>query len=506
MLTLSDAIIPIGLANSKCRPSFIFTPLQAIMQTDAAEQQEQIAALRDFAATGLAKLERLLSEGDRGQAAALQNFAAGLDLAKLERLIAQENQAQIAALENFAADAPGLEKLKELNNKWISELDLFDVLGVVHGELVHSRFLTWLLDPQQNHGSRDHFLKSFLYHTCTAANKLGISAITPAKIHSTDWSGIEVRREWQNIDILILNRNARFVCAVENKILSGEGIGADGASQLTRYRETLENEFPDFTRHFVFLSPQGIPSQRENERPFWVPETYATILQLVEQTIHDNAAVMTEDVRVFLRQYATTLRRNIVPDSNEVQQIAREIYLKHREAIDLIIKYKPDFEVETKEFFRQAIEQEQDWVWDSDAPKIVRFRSADWDRFPAFRTGTGWSPSSSVMAFEIDFKPGHPRLVLILGPSSDEGIRQKIHKGISEHSEMFSRARNNFTPTWTTLDNQGDILDSSYLDDWDAELMRDSVEAWMLDFAERKFPAMNEVIVKCLEEYEAEQA
>ena len=71
---------------------------------------------------------------------------------------------------------------------------------------------------------------------------------------------------------------------------------------------------------------------------------------------------------------------------------------------------------------------------------------------------------------------------------------------------MFSRARNNFTPTWTTLDNQGDILDSSYLDDWDAELMRDSVEAWMLDFAERKFPAMNEVIVKCLEEYEAEQA
>ena len=303
-----------------------------------------------------------------------------------------------------------------------------------------------------------------------------------------------------------MNRNARFVCAVENKILSGEGIGADGASQLTRYRETLENEFPDFTRHFVFLSPQGIPSQRENERPFWVPETYATILQLVEQTIHDNAAVMTEDVRVFLRQYATTLRRNIVPDSNEVQQIAREIYLKHREAIDLIIKYKPDFEAETKEFFRQAIEQEQDWVWDSDAPKIVRFRSADWDRFPAFRTGTGWSPSSSVMAFEIDFKPGHPRLVLILGPISDEGIRQKIHKGISEHSEMFSRARNNFTPTWTTLDNQGDILDSSYLDDWDAELMRDSVEAWMLDFAERKFPAMNEVIVKCLEEYEAEQA
>ena len=420
----------------------------------------------------------------------------------MERL-AQENQAQIAALEKFAADTPGLEKIKELNNKWLSDLDLFDVLGVVGKESVHSKFLAWLLDPQQSHGSRDHFLKSFLYQTCAAASKLGISAITPAKIHATDWSGIEVRREWRNIDILILNRDARFVCAVENKIWAGESIGPDGASQLTRYRETLENEFPDFTRHFVFLSPQGIPSQQETERQFWVPETYATILQLVEQTIHDNAAVMTEDVRVFLRQYATTLRRNIVPDSNEVQQIAREIYLKHREAIDLIIKYKPDFEVETKEFFRQAIEQEQGWVLDAEAPKVVRFRSADWDRFPAFNTGTGWSPSNSVMAFEINFVPGHPRLILMLCPSSDGGIRQKIHRGISEHPDMFSRARNNFTPTWTTLDNQGDILDSSYLDDWDAELVRDRVEAWMLDFAERKFPAMNEVIVKCLEEYEA---
>ena len=193
----------------------------------------------------------------------MENFAAGLDLAKLERLIAQESQAQIAALENFAANTLGLEKLKELNSKWLSELDLFDVLGVVHGELVHSRFLAWLLDPQRNHGLGDYFLKSFLLRTCITAGKLGISAITPARIHATDWSETEVRREWQNIDILILNREARFVCAVENKIWAGEGIDADGASQLTRYRETLENEFPDFTRHFVFLSPQAYPRSKK---------------------------------------------------------------------------------------------------------------------------------------------------------------------------------------------------------------------------------------------------
>ena len=470
----------------------------------AEDGRGRAAALENFAAgLDLAELEELLAEDGRGQAAALENFADGLDLAELERLLDQENQAQIAALENFAADTLGLEKLTELNNKWLSDLDFFDVLGIVHNELVHSRFLAWLLDPQQSHGSRDHFLKSFLYQTCAAANELGMSAVPRAEIHGTDWSATDVRREWRNIDILILNRDARFVCAVENKIWAGEGIGADGASQLTRYRETLENEFPDFTRHFVFLSPQGIPSQQETERQFWVPETYATILQLVEQTIHDHAAVMTEDIRVFLRQYATTLRRNIVPDSNEVQQLAREIYLKHREAIDLIIKYKPDFEAAAKEFCRQAITQQPSWVLDAGSERYIRFRSAEWDKFTAFGTGTGWT-SKSLLAFQIDFGGGRALQQLVLGPSSDGGIRQKIHRGISQHPDMFSRAGQNLAPTWAVLDNQGIILDNPYLDDWDAALVRDTVEAWMSDFAERKFPEMNRIIVQILQEYEAE--
>ena len=53
-------------------------------------------------------------------------------------------------------------------------------------------------------------------------------------------------REWNYIDILVLNREARFVCAIENKINADEGFDEDGRSQLSRYRETLAREFPDF--------------------------------------------------------------------------------------------------------------------------------------------------------------------------------------------------------------------------------------------------------------------
>ena len=471
---------------------------------DGIETAGEIAALENFAdGHDLAELERFLAGDHLGQIEALENFVA-TGLASLERILAKERQGQIVALKNLAADTPSMEKLKVLNAKWLAELDIFDVLKITDAESAHSNFLAWLLAPQRNHVSGDHFLSNFLLRTCMAGSKLGISTITRAKIHDTDWSQTEVYREWRNIDILILNRQSRFVCAIENKIWAGEGIDGDGISQLTRYRETLENEYPDFTRHLVFLSPQGLPSQQETERSFWVPADYPTILELLEQTICHHAAMMSEDVRVFLQQYATTLRRNIVPESNQVQQLAREIYLKHREAIELIIKYKPDFEAEAKEFFREAISRQQNWVLDGGAGRYLRYRSTDWDDFSAFRTGTGWSPSNSLLTFHVDFGGGRVNQLLVLGPSSDAGIRLKMHACIGEHPDIFSRAGQNLPRTFFHVDSQGLILDESYLVDWDAELVKDKIEAWISSFAENKFPRMNEIIVGCLREYESE--
>ena len=155
------------------------------MQTDAVEQQEQIAALRDFAATGLAELELRLAEGDRGQATALENFATGLDLAELERLLAGEKQAQIAALERFAT-ASDLKTLRELAEEQRTEFNPFETLNLWWREDIHSRVLTWLLDPNNNHGVGDYFLKKFL-------RLVGLSS---EAIDSVDWTPAESQREW----------------------------------------------------------------------------------------------------------------------------------------------------------------------------------------------------------------------------------------------------------------------------------------------------------------------
>ena len=164
--------------------------------------------------TGLAARMQTSDTAAAEQAAALEGVVPELE--RLGRLLAGERVRQVEAMRDFAHD-PALSQLMELHRKDEAQLDLFRVLGIKDSELAHSNFLAWLLDPQQSHGLGTYFLKSLLLQTCGRASTLELPAIKPTLIHGIDWSTTEVRREWQYIDILVLNREARFVCAIETR-------------------------------------------------------------------------------------------------------------------------------------------------------------------------------------------------------------------------------------------------------------------------------------------------
>ncbi len=444
------------------------------MQTDDTEQR-QIAALEMFAATGLADLERLL---------------------------AGEKRRRVVALEKFAAD-PDLTRLLELAEEQRAEFDAIDFLGLSDDEEFHSNFLAWLLNPRQNHGLCDYFLRGFLL--LTGAH---------TEVGAYDWSGTSVHREWRNevdgqlgsLDILIVNETKGFLCAIENKIWSSEH-----SEQLTRYRKALEERYPDYDRHYIFLSPKGTLPYREEEQEHWTTANYSTIYELVEQTIANDANPLKEDVRAFLQQYATTLRRKIVPDSNtNIAELVRKVYLEHREAIELIIQHKPDLVVEMKQIFKDAIKRQGKWRLDCEDAVFLRFQSIDWGGFEVQKTGTGWLAQSSnaLLLFQINFRDGPanlPYLDLGLSPGTDETIRQKLFDS-ARQSSLFTPRIANFRSGWIVLDAKEYILYEGDMNHLGDPSVRDKIEAWVDKFTTEQFPAMNKVIVECLRGYTAEQA
>ena len=59
-------------------------------------------------------------------------------------------------LEKFIIENVELENLESL----LAQFNIFESIGAVKQELRHSDFLSFLLDPSQNHGLGDLFLKA----------------------------------------------------------------------------------------------------------------------------------------------------------------------------------------------------------------------------------------------------------------------------------------------------------------------------------------------------------
>ncbi len=240
-----------------------------------------------------------------------------------------------AALDKFLADNPELEALSAR----LSTFNVFRALRIEHEEIRHSNVLAWLLDPRESHGLDDIVLRRILSNILLEAGSerseaLGISA---AQVELMDLTDVDVRREREHIDVLVVIRPPNedekgVVLLVENKIHSGEGEG-----QLNRYREQVTKEFPEFTLVPVFLTLDG-EDAGEAEAETFISYSHRQVLSVLERIIDQRRQQLPGAVAVFLDQYMETLRR-LTMQENDLADLCKKIYRTHRKAIDLITKY-----------------------------------------------------------------------------------------------------------------------------------------------------------------------
>lgn len=221
------------------------------------------------------------------------------------------------ALEAFLLDIDCLKPL----SKWTNRFNLFDVLKITRTEIRHSNVLAWLLDPSENHGLDDKVLSGFIRFAAFSFRDTNIFDDL-----LMDTSDAIIKREWNNIDILVEVQSNKYVLCIENKIDSGEH-----SNQLNRYRKYVESAYPSFRKHYIYLSPEGTePSDADN----WSSMSYQEVLQIVEGAISSTRPI--EQAQYLIENYLELIRRDIVEDT-ELTELCNKIYAKHKDAIDLII-------------------------------------------------------------------------------------------------------------------------------------------------------------------------
>jgi len=380
-------------------------------------------------------------------------------------------------LENFILNNPELDKLENM----LSQFNVLETLNIVNAELRHSNILAWLLNPNSNHGIGEHFSRQFLKHFAINNKSELTSDITIFDFELFNYSDIEIRREWNNIDILIILKEGskKVVVAIENKIKSPEH-----SKQLQRYRNIIESEFKDYTRFFIYLTPESvIPSDEK-----WVLFKYDTVADLVDDLLANKQDLMNESVYEFIRQYSVILRRYIVGNS-EIEQICRQIYKKHEKALDLIFQYRPDLDLEVSEYLQELIRQESELILDTPGKTAIRFTSNSIDN-KIEKKSEGWSTSKRILLFE--FANYYKRLVLRLyiGPG-DQDYRNKLIEFFKAKPELFKLADRTFGKKWHAVYSKEFLKVKDY-EDKDIEDLKPIINKHFNNFLQEDLRKINE--------------
>jgi hypothetical protein len=357
-------------------------------------------------------------------------------------LTEEQRQGIRIGLDRFVSDLDGSGELEKLEDT-LDEFNLFEALGAISAEIRHSNFLAWLLNPNGSHGLGDTIVKRFLQR---ALIHLGDERpLTPVDLDLMDLSDLEVRREWADIDVLLLSPQNRLVIVIENKIGAAESKG-----QLEKYRTRIRKDFPPDGavrwRHlFLFLTIDGDPP---SDGAF-IPISYVQIVELLDAIVKNRDATLSPDVKMAMRHYVQMLRRQHMEDS-ELIRLARTVYAKHKAALDFIFDNRPDHWSDTREFVASLL-KELPVTLEFSTLTFVRFYPESWKPWAEYLSqGTGWKSGGcdQLMLCEIrpDTEKKRARVQLVLGPGPVE-TRNRLVETLKEVQVFTGKAY----PSWTTL-------------------------------------------------------
>lgn len=281
----------------------------------------------DFESVAKAALTSALIKNSSGNIDKLVNgYVANLRrfrtfITEIENTVPEKDDATV--LKEFLLDIECLDPLDE----WASKFNLFDILKITRMEIRHSNVLSWLLNPNENHGMGDSVLRGFIQYVATSFSDT-------SDVFNTllmDCHDFTIQREWHSIDILAVSASEQFVLCIENKIDSGEHD-----NQLDRYRRLIDEAYPDYQKMFVYLSPEGLEASDPDN---WCSMSYEDVLRIIVNT--RKKFTLNPEAQLLIDNYIDTIRRDIVGDER-LARICAEIYAKHQKALDLIFENRPD--------------------------------------------------------------------------------------------------------------------------------------------------------------------
>ncbi|MFP7253880.1 PD-(D/E)XK nuclease family protein [Terribacillus goriensis] len=221
---------------------------------------------------------------------------------------------------------------QQLNQK-VNAFNSLKILKLENHEIRHSNILAWLLNPRENHGLSDYFLKKMIEHLILMEENNASSHEKVSNVLNYSLVDSHVYREVKTnnnryIDLLIVNHQLKYVFLIENKFYSSES-----QNQLDDYLEFIQEVFNEFTIVPVYLTLDGEQPSNEDYLIFTyerIERILSNILMLFKEKLNDNAYRFIED-------YDQILKERFYSDEDQTLQ-AIDVYRNHKQTIKALFE------------------------------------------------------------------------------------------------------------------------------------------------------------------------
>lgn len=228
-------------------------------------------------------------------------------------------------LEEFEND----NNFKLLKQKYETP-NAFTIMGNKRREEWHSSFVSWLLDPKQNHRLGKFPLERFIR---LAEKKSKNFEIDTTSISDMNFETEHKTNDGRSIDIF--GKSPALVLVIENKIKANETY-KNGKPQSNDYYRYCEENYQDRQRCYVLLKA-FLDSRLENEN--FIPVTYQELFDdVIEPACKYCEELGLEDTKRVLEQYALDISNPFASIilAHTQKDLSNKIYSKHKNIIEEI--------------------------------------------------------------------------------------------------------------------------------------------------------------------------
>ena len=230
-------------------------------------------------------------------------------------------------LKEFINDKEAQEKINAIKNS-VMDFNIFEITGLGNQEIKHSNTLVWLFGDNE-HELKYQILERFLKFTLKNSNNTSESYENLEKYLKIQEKNIRVFRESDNIDLLVIDENSKFIITIENKVEADEG-----EEQLLNYRKFIDDKYKDFKRIYIFLTKDGRLPKDKSEQSQWLIMAGDSI----ERSLKNNNSP--QKANIILSSYVDLLKRKNIMSNEKLQNLCEQIWDKYEKELQILINYK----------------------------------------------------------------------------------------------------------------------------------------------------------------------